>query len=236
MFSGPGTARAAKQWRAEALTALSCRALRAPTRRTFREEADDWQRRAEAGEAFTRSGRPYNARVVRLVAADCRNYVNPEFGSARLGDITRRDVQGLVDGLRAAKDDDGNPKHSSSKVRSVITSLKIVLRRPLEDDEIQVDPTGRLRLPPPPEAREWEGTPERAAALVAALPESLRALYATAAYTGLRRADASCDEGVGLSITRRAIIDVLGEVPDTLAELHGVLVTEHMNGSLGNMA
>ena len=50
-------------------------------------------------------------------------------------------------------------------------------------------------------------------------------------------ADASGDERVGLNITdREAIIDVLDEVPDTLAELHGVLVTEHMSRGLGNMA
>jgi integrase len=188
-FSGKGAKKAAAQWRAQATTALARGALRTPTRRTFREEATNWQRRAEAGEAFTRSGHPYKPGVVRLVAADCRKYLNPAFGSSRLGAITRRDVQALVDRLRAERDDDGEAKHSASKVRSVVTSLKIVLRRPLEDDEIQDDPTTRLRLPPPPESREWEGTPERVAALVAALPEELRALYATAAYAGLRRGE-----------------------------------------------
>jgi hypothetical protein len=53
----------------------------------------------------------------------------------------------------------------------------------------------------------------------------------------LLSADASGDERVGLSIKdREAIIDVLHDVPDTLAELHGVLVTEQMSRSLGNMA
>jgi hypothetical protein len=50
-------------------------------------------------------------------------------------------------------------------------------------------------------------------------------------------ADASGDERVGLSISdREAIIDVLGETPDTLAELHGVLVVEHMSRALDKMA
>ena len=50
-------------------------------------------------------------------------------------------------------------------------------------------------------------------------------------------ANASGDERVGLSISdREAIIDVLGETPDTLAELYGVLVVEHMGRSLGSMA
>ena len=50
-------------------------------------------------------------------------------------------------------------------------------------------------------------------------------------------ADASGDERVGLSIKdREAIIDVLGETPDTLAELRGVLVVEHMSRTLDKMA
>jgi hypothetical protein len=51
-------------------------------------------------------------------------------------------------------------------------------------------------------------------------------------------ADASGDERVGLSIKdREAVIDVLGDdVPETLAELHVALVTEHMSRTLGNRA
>jgi hypothetical protein len=50
-------------------------------------------------------------------------------------------------------------------------------------------------------------------------------------------ADASGDERVGLSIKdREAIIDVLDNPPHTLAELHGVLVVEHMSRSLDSMA
>ena len=51
-------------------------------------------------------------------------------------------------------------------------------------------------------------------------------------------ADAAGDERVALSIRdREEIINVLGDdVPDSLAELHGVLVIEHMGRSLGTMA
>src|SRR5690242_1718276 len=66
-FSGPGAGRAAKQWRAQMTTALARGTLRSPTRRTFREEWASWHAKAEAGETFTRSGRPYKASVVRLV-------------------------------------------------------------------------------------------------------------------------------------------------------------------------
>ena len=45
------------------------------------------------------------------------------------------------------------------------------------------------------------------------------------------------DQRVALSIKdREAIIDVLGDRPDTLAELYDVLVLEQMSRSLGQMA
>jgi hypothetical protein len=48
--------------------------------------------------------------------------------------------------------------------------------------------------------------------------------------------DASGDERVALSIEdREAIINVLGDTPDTLAELCDVLVVEQMSRSLGQM-
>ena len=50
-------------------------------------------------------------------------------------------------------------------------------------------------------------------------------------------ADDAGDERVGLDIRDRdAIIDVLGDTPDTLAELHGALVVEQMSRTLGNLA
>ena len=45
------------------------------------------------------------------------------------------------------------------------------------------------------------------------------------------------DERVALSIEdREAIIDVLADTPDTLAELYDVLVLEHMYSALDSMA
>jgi hypothetical protein len=53
----------------------------------------------------------------------------------------------------------------------------------------------------------------------------------------LLMADAVGDERVALNISdREAIIDVLGDRPDALAELYEVLVLEHMGRSLGQMA
>jgi hypothetical protein len=65
-------------------------------------------------------------------------------------------------------------------------------------------------------------------------PDPRRLMY-TAAFHLI--ADASGEERVGLSIKdREAIIDVLGDTPETLAELLGVLVVEQMGGTLDKMA
>jgi integrase len=156
--------------------------LKAPTRHTLSELAQEWEERAKQGEVFTRSGRPYKPGLIRTVSSDFRLHIVPDLGHARLSELRRRDVQALVDGLRG-KD------FSGSKVRGVVTSLKIVLRGALEDDEITVNPAERLRLPPPASRRERVATPEEMEKLLAALADRDRALYATAFYCGLRRGE-----------------------------------------------
>jgi integrase len=173
---------AAKTWRAHASSAMHRGQLRTPVRTTLSEEAASWIRRAEAGEALTRSSRPYKPAVIRGVESDFRLHIESDLGALRISEIRRRDVQALVDRLRAAG-------LSGSKVRGVVTSLKIVLRRALEDDELTVNPTALLRLPGPAGTRERVVAVAQAELLIRALPEGLRALYAAAAYAGLRRGE-----------------------------------------------
>jgi integrase len=125
---------------------------------------------------------PFKPAVIRGVESDFRLHISPEIGSRRLSDLQRRDVQALIDRLRASG-------LSGSKVRGVVTSLKIVLRRALEDDEVTVNPTERLRLPPPAGARDRSASVDDVERLIAALPDDLKALYAAAAYGGLRRGE-----------------------------------------------
>ena len=78
---------------------------------------------------------------------------------------------------------------SGSRIRGVLNALRAVIRRPLQADELQADPTERLDLPAGDRARERAASPAEAAALLAALPEEDRPLWATAAYAGLRRGE-----------------------------------------------
>jgi integrase len=193
----------ARGWRADALSGLRHGTMKTPTRTTVREEGERWLARAEAGEAFTRSGRTYKPGVVRGVESDLRLHVFPAIGAVRLSELRRRDVQAMVDRLRSrpqhhqqcrAAHSDGpctcTPKPlSGSKVRGVVTSLKVVLRRPLKDDELAHNPTERLELPPPAGTRDRAASAIEAAELIDALPKSERALWATALYAGLRRGE-----------------------------------------------
>jgi integrase len=77
---------------------------------------------------------------------------------------------------------------SGSKTRNVVTALKVIYRRELEDDELTVNPTLNLRLPEVEGEREWDANPEDALALLESLGEE-KALFATALLAGLRRGE-----------------------------------------------
>jgi hypothetical protein len=86
--------------------------------------------------------------------------------------VRRRDVQALADRLVASG-------ASGSKVRNVVTALKVVYRRELEHDDLAVNPTTNLRLPDVDGTRGWDARPEEALPLLEAL-NGEKAVYATA--------------------------------------------------------
>ena len=96
----------------------------------------------------------------------------------------------------------------------------------------------RLRPPttPMPTDMEIAGVAVDGLAVIELADRLLRAGHMETAAL-LLIAHAAGDERVGLDPRDRgAIIDVLGDPPDALAELHDVLVLEHMSRSLGSMA
>lgn len=176
------TEAAARRWRTDALHALSRGTLRAPAQTSLREEAMAWLDGAKAGRILTRSQRPYKPAVLRGIEANLVRFVLPELGGRRACQVTRRDLQALIDGLQG----DGL---SGSSVRNVIVALKVIYRRMLEDDTITVNPTTALRLPPPAGVRDRAASAAEVDALLDALPDEDRALWTTAAYAGLRRGE-----------------------------------------------
>jgi integrase len=100
----------------------------------------------------------------------------------RLGALGRQVVQDLVESWRA----DGL---SASTVQNTLNPLQALARRAVRSGELAVDPTDGLELPSIRGRRDRIASPAEAAALIKALPESERALWATALYAGLRRGE-----------------------------------------------
>ena len=172
----------ARAWRAQAKSALSLGAMRAPTRTTIAEAAEAWLSAAKAGVVRTRSGEPYKPSALRAYEQVLHATVLPQLGLLRLSSVTRNVLQDLIDELVGAG-------RSPSTVRNTILPLRAIYRRALARSEVLVNPTLGLALPTTRERRERVARPAEAKALIAALPERDRALWATALYAGLRRGE-----------------------------------------------
>ena len=103
-------------------------------------------------------------------------------GDRRLTEITRRDLQDLVDAMVAEG-------HKPSTIVVTMTALGVIFKRALSRDEISVNPTLRVEPPAVRGGRDRVASPRQCEALLAALPAGDRALWATAMYAGLRRGE-----------------------------------------------
>ena len=176
------TQAAAKAWRADKLAAANKGKLRAPTSMTVRRPPRrSWpapatvrspRRRAPAislrrfGATASGSTNVYCRRWVACAcrmssAATCRSFAN------------RLTSEGL----------------SASTVQNTLDPLRVIYRRAIRDEEVTADPTERLELRRPDGRRERIADPTEAAALIAAIAEGERALWACAFYAGLRRGE-----------------------------------------------
>ena len=176
------TKAAATSWRADALTALERGSLRVPKPTTVREAWEAWYDGAKAGTIRNRSGDPFKPGSLRSYEAAMRRRVLPEFGSVRLADIRRPDLQALADALLAEG-------LNASTIQVTLLPLRAIFRRAMSRGELAVNPCSGLELPAIRGRRERYASPEEAEALIAALPVDDRAIWATAMYAGLRRGE-----------------------------------------------
>lgn len=174
------TLAAAKGWRTDASSSLRRGAKFATTPLTLEQAAEAWLAQAERGEVLSRYRRPYKPSVLRGYRADFERYVFPALGAVRLGDVVADDFQALIDRLVGAG-------LSGSKVRNVLVPCQALYRR--HRRQVLADPTDGLDLPEAAGRRERVASPVQAAALLETLPDDQRALWATAAYAGLRRGE-----------------------------------------------
>jgi integrase len=172
----------AKSWRAEALTALSTGGLRAPKPTTVRQAWEAWDAGARAGTVRNRSGDVYKPASLRSYERAMRLRLLPEFGSVRLADLRRADIQEFADGLLA---DGLDP----STIQVTLLPLRAICRRAVSRGELAVNPCNGLELAAVRGRRERFASPQEAEALIAAVPREDRALWATAMYAGLQRGE-----------------------------------------------
>jgi integrase len=172
----------ARAWRAQSHAALRAGALRAPTRTTLAEAAEEWLAGAQAEIVSTRNGTPYKPSALRAYEQALRTKVVPELGHLRLSSLSRASVQDLVDKLIASG-------LSPSTVRNAILPLRAIYRRALARADVLVNPTLGLALPASHGRRERIAAPREAIELLGALAVEDQAVWATALYAGLRRGE-----------------------------------------------
>jgi integrase len=170
---------AAKGWRADAYGAVRRGTMRAPSALTLREAADAWVAGAREGTIRNNSGSTYKPSAIRGYEAALRLRILPDFGGLRLSDLQRVDLQDLADRLLGAG-------HDPSTIRNTFMPLRAIFRRAVTRGEVAINPTTGLELPAVRGRRDRIAAPSEAEQLLTALAVEDQALWATAAYAGVR--------------------------------------------------
>jgi integrase len=176
------TMEAAKSWRSDATRAVRLKKLRAPTTKTLRQAVDEFLEGAHKGEIRNKRRQVFKPAVLRQYESTLKLHVLPELGDRRLSDIEAGDLLDLKEQLLGTG-------MADSTVRNVFVPLMALYRRAVKNGDVSINPALDLDLPSGDGRRERAATPAEAKALLDALPEDDRALWATAFYAGLRRGE-----------------------------------------------
>jgi integrase len=170
---------AARTWRAQAQRDVRVGALRVAGDQTLRQASEAWLEQARDGAIRNRSGDRFKPSVLRGYEQGLRLHVLPALGAHKLSRIATADLQALTERLQAAG-------LSPSTIRNAILPLRALYRRACARDGLPINPTRGLELPAVRGRRDRVAGPIEAAALLAALADEDRAIWATAMYAGLR--------------------------------------------------
>lgn len=176
------TLAAAKAWRAAMQTKIANGEARATGPLPVRQAAEDWLQRARNGVVRNRSGEVYKPSVLRGYEQKFRLHIYPAIGHVQVGDVRVRHVQRLVDQLVA----DGV---AASSVRNTVNPLRALYKDLIRRELVSQDPCVAVALPSGEAARDRIASVPEALALIEALPEEDRPLWATAFFAGLRRGE-----------------------------------------------
>ncbi len=173
---------AARAWRDDTRVAVRRMLVRAPSSVTVAQAGAQWFKGARDGTIRTRSGDLYKPAALRAYEIAFRLRVKPKLGRMRLSQVTRNDVQDLVDRLVAKSS-------RPSTIVVTVSALRVIYKRALARGEVAVNPVVGVQLPAVRGGRTRVATPAECARLLAALPARDRPLWATAMYAGLRRGE-----------------------------------------------
>jgi integrase len=149
---------------------------------TLERAGDAWHEQAKAGVIRAAGGHRYKPATIREYERALRRRANPALGTEPLDEITRADLQQLVDELAA----DGL---AATTIETTLNAVRAIYRHELGRDRVKDNPTRGVTLPSGGNRRERFATPGEAKALVAALDVMDRGVWATAFYGGLRRGE-----------------------------------------------
>lgn len=181
-FTGSGALSEAKSWRSDATGGVRRGTMRTPSRVTLREAANEWLEGVKAGTIRNRSGDEFKPSTLHGYEHSLNLRILPRLGAARLSDITRNDLQDLVDRMLGDRLD-------ASTIRNALMPLRAIFGRAVKRGDIAVNPTSQLDLPAVRGRRDRIVGPTEAAELLEQLPIEERAVWATALYAGLRRGE-----------------------------------------------
>jgi integrase len=173
------TQREAKAWRTDAMSQVNHGTLRAAQPITFRAAAAEWLAGVESGTITNNRRQAFKPSVIRGYERSLRARIVPALGGAKLGDISRFDLQALADGLLAAG-------LRPSTVKNHLMPVRAIFRRAVRIGHVSMNPTADLDLPANDDEPRRIASPDEAMELLDALTELDRPLWATAIYAGLR--------------------------------------------------
>jgi integrase len=173
---------AAKAWVRDAKIALRRGRRLARTVPALAQAGEAWLEQARTGVIRATGGRRYKPATIREYERALRRRANPALGAEPLDQITRVDLQELVDELAAGG-------FGATTIETTLNVIRAIYRHELARDRIKGNPTRGVALPSGGNRRERFATPAEAKALLAVLPEKDRAVWATAFYAGLRRGE-----------------------------------------------
>jgi integrase len=177
-FTGKGALAAAKGWQRDAGAQVARGEIKFERRQRLDDAVDGWLGKCQRGEVRSRRRIPYSASTLRDYRSDLDRFVLPELGHRAVPDITRGDVQAIIERMNGEG-------FAGQTVRNAIVALQAFYRwrKP------PIDPTINLDLPEPGARRERAATPAEAETLLNALDGDAHDVYAAAFYGGLRRGE-----------------------------------------------